>query len=220
MSGVPPYTLWKEIIRDYLPHCTLEQLQKAVGYYPGEIYKLVPEIKQKLVNFSESAPLYPDMERDRLFEAVSQFISHISEIAPLVVVLDDLQWADPSSLLLLQYLTRGIYRENLLLLGSYRDSEVEENNPLSPVLAELNRARLLQSVQLKRLSNDDVAQLIRQIFSQSEVPKDFCDRVYEKTGGNPFFVEEVIAALKEEGKIVCMRASIRLVQSLRLSSQR
>ena len=202
MNGVPPYMLWKEVIRDYLQHCTPEQLHNVVGYYPGEIAKLVPEIKRKLITFSESPPLSPDMERDRLFEAVSQFMTNISNMSPLVVVLDDLQWADSSSLLLLHYLSRGIYRENLLLVGAYRDSEVEERHPLSPVLSELNRARLLKAIQLKRMSRDDVAQLIRQILGKNDLPENFCARIYEKTYGNPFFVEEVLAALREEGVIL------------------
>ena len=201
-DGVPPYSPWKEIIKEYLQISTPEQLQRAVGYYPGEIYKIVPEIRQKLVTFSESPSLSPDLERDRLFEAVSQFVTNISQIAPLLVVIDDLQWADSSSLLLLHYLARGVYRENLLLLGAYRDTDVEEKHPLSPVLTELNRARLLQSVQLKRMSHAEVTEMIRQILSQGDVPEEFCKIVYDKTDGNPFFVEEVVASMKEEGVIV------------------
>ena len=162
------------------------------------------------------------MERDRLFEAVSQFVTNISKMTPLMVVLDDLQWADPSSLLLLHYLARGIYRENLFLLGAYRDTEVEEKHPLSPVLTELNRARLLQSAQLKRMSSDEVAEMIKQILGQSDVPKEFCELVYEKTNGNPFFVEEVIASLKEEEVIVREenKYKIREVSADRVSQDR
>jgi tetratricopeptide (TPR) repeat protein/KaiC/GvpD/RAD55 family RecA-like ATPase len=202
MNDVSPYSPWKEIIKDYLQVCTPEQLQRTVGYYPGEIYKIVPEIKQKLITFSESPPLSSEMERDRLFEAVSQFVTNISKITPLVVILDDLQWADSSSLLLLHYLARGIFRENLLLLGVYRDTEVEENHPLYPIMTELNRARLLQSTQLKRMSPNEITEMIRQILGQTDTPREFCELVYEKTNGNPFFVEEVIASLKEEGTIV------------------
>ena len=202
MNGVPPYSPWKEVVKGYLQVSTPEQLQRAVGYYPGEIYKIVPEVKQKLITFSESPPLSPEMERDRLFEAVSQFVTNISKTTPLMVVLDDLQWADSSSLLLLHYLARGIFRESLLLLGAYRDTEVEEKHPLSPILTELNRARLLKYAQLKRMSSEEVTEMIRQILKQNEVPKEFCELVYEKTDGNPFFVEEVMSSLKEEGIIV------------------
>jgi len=116
-------------------------------------------------------------------------------------VLDDLQWTDQSSLLLMHYLARGVLREHILFVGAYRDNEVDEKHPLSPVLAELNRERLLQSVPLKRMSLNDVSEMIKQILEQDDVPREFCQRVYQKTGGNPFFVEEVMKSLKEEGLI-------------------
>jgi serine/threonine protein kinase/tetratricopeptide (TPR) repeat protein len=198
MDGVPPYILWSEVIKDYLQACTPEQLYKVIGYYPGEVCKLVPEVKQKLGTVPQSLPISPEQERDRLFEAVSQFVINISKEAPLLVVLDDLQWTDQSSLLLLHYLARGIYRESLLLLGAYRDTDIDERHPLSPVLTELNRERLLQSAPLKRMSFNDVSEMIKQILEQEDVPKEFCELVYDKTRGNPFFVEEVINSLKEE----------------------
>jgi len=198
MDGVPPYILWNEVIKDYLQVCTPEQLYKVIGYYPGEVCKLVPEVKQKLGTFPQSLPISPEHERDRLFEAVSQFITNISKEAPLLVVLDDLQWTDQSSLLLLHYLARGVYREQLLLLGAYRDTDIDERHPLFPVLTELNRERLLQSAQLKRMSFDEVSEMIKRMLEQDDVPREFCELVYEKTRGNPFFVEEVIKSLKEE----------------------
>jgi tetratricopeptide (TPR) repeat protein/KaiC/GvpD/RAD55 family RecA-like ATPase len=201
MDGVPPYILWKEVVKDYLEVCTPEQLYKVIGNYPIEVSKLVPELKQMLRTIPESFPLSPENSRDRLFEAVSQFITNISKEAPLLVILDDLQWTDESSLLLLHYLARGAYKESLILLGAYRDTDVDERHPLKPVLAELNRERLLQSVQLKRMSFDDVSEMIKRILEQDDIPREFCELIYERTRGNPFFVEEVIKSLKEEGVV-------------------
>lgn len=201
MDGVPPYVLWEEVIKDYLEVCTPEQLYRVVGSYPIEVSKLVPELKQKLRTFPQSFPLSPEHSRDRLFEAVSQFITNISKETALLVILDDLQWTDQSSLLLLHYLARGVYRESLLLLGAYRETYVDDQHPLSPVLTELNRERLLQSIPLKRLSFDDVMEMIRRILEQEDVPIEFCQLAFQKTRGNPFFVEEVIKSLKEEGVI-------------------
>ncbi|UCE96308.1 MAG: tetratricopeptide repeat protein [Candidatus Bathyarchaeota archaeon] len=203
MDGIPPYVLWEEIIRDYLEVCTPEQLFRVIGSYPIEVSKLVPELTQKLRTFPQSFPLNPQNERNRLFEAVSQFISNISREAPLLVILDDLQWTDQSSLLLLHYLAQGVYKESLLLLGAYRHTYIDEKHPLSSVLAELNRERLLQSVPLKRMSFDDVSEMIKRILEQDKVPRDFCEMIYEKTRGNPFFVEEVIRSLKEE-ETICL----------------
>jgi tetratricopeptide (TPR) repeat protein len=201
MNGVPPYALWNEVIKDYLEASSPEQLYMAVGPYSAEVAKLVPELKLKLGAIPRSLPISPKHERDRLFEAVSQFITRISKESPLLVVLDDLQWADQTSLLLLHYLARGIYKRPLLLLGAYRETDIDEKHPLAPVLTELNRERLLQSVPLNRMSFNAVSEMIRQILEQRDVPKEFCELVYEKTRGNPFFVEEVMKSLKEAGVI-------------------
>jgi len=198
MDGVPPYVLWNDVIRDYLENCTSEQLYKVIGYYPAEVSKLVPEITQKLRVIPKSLPINPEHEQNRVFEAVSQFVTNISREAPLLIILDDLQWTDQSSLLLLHYLARGIHKESLLLLGAYRDAYVDEKHPLSPVLTELNRERLLQSVPLKRLSFNDASEMIKRILAQDDISTEFSKLVYEKTRGNPFFVEEVIESLKEE----------------------
>ena len=201
MDGVPPYIIWKEVIKDYLETCTPEQLYRVIGYYPAEVAKLVPELSQKLRAFPQSFPISPEQEQNRLFEAVSQFVTNISRETPLLVVLDDLQWTDPSSLLLLHYLARGVHRTPLLLLGAYRSTDIDAKHPLSQVLAELNRERLPQSVSLKRMSLNDISEMIKQILEQDDVPNEFCKLVYEKTRGNPFFAEEVIKSLKEEDVI-------------------
>jgi len=201
MDGFPPYVLWEEVIKDYLEVCTPEQLFRVIGSYPIEVSKLVPGLQQKLGAFPQSFPLSPEHSRHRLFEAVTQLITNISVEAPLLIILDDLQWTDQSSLLLLQYLAREVYKEALLILGAYRDTYVDRKHPLSLVLTELNRDRLLQSVPLKRLSSDDVSEMTDRILKQHEVPDEFRKLVYEKTRGNPFFVEEVIKSMKEEGVI-------------------
>jgi len=201
MDGVPPYVLWREAIKNYLEVCTPEKLFRVIGFYPSEVSKLVPELRQKLPTFPESLPIRPEQERDRLFEAVSQFVTNISKEEPLLVILDDLQWTDQSSLLLLHYLARGVYREHLLLLGAYRDTDIDERHPLTAVLTELNRERLLLSSLLKRLSLEDTSEMIKRSMEQDDVPREFCELLYERTRGNPFFVEEVVKSLKEEGVI-------------------
>ena len=198
MDGVPPYVLWSEVIRDYLDNSSPEQLYRVVGFYPAEVAKLVPELGQKLRTIPQSFPISPEQQQNRLFEAVSQFITNISREAPLLVVLDDLQWTDTSSLLLLHYMARGVQKTPLLLLGAYRSTDIDAKHPLTPVLTELNRERIPQSVSLKRMSLNDISEMIKQILEQEDIPTEFCRMVYEKTRGNPFFAEEVINSLKEE----------------------
>jgi tetratricopeptide (TPR) repeat protein/KaiC/GvpD/RAD55 family RecA-like ATPase len=201
MDGVPPYVLWREVIRDYLENANLEQLYKVIGFYPAEVAKVAPEISQKLKAIPQSFPISPEQEQNRLFEAVSQLITNIAREAPLLVVLDDLQWTDPSSLLLFHYLARGLEKTPLLLLGAYRTADVDAKHPLTPILAELKRECLPQSVSLKRMSPEDTSEMIKQILDQDDIPTEFCQKVHEKTGGNPFFTAEVIESLKEEDVI-------------------
>jgi tetratricopeptide (TPR) repeat protein/KaiC/GvpD/RAD55 family RecA-like ATPase len=201
MDGVPPYTIWKEVIKDYLVTCTLEHLDRVIGFYPAEVAKLVPEIGQKLTTIPPSFQINPEQEQNRLFEAVSQFITNISREAPLLVVLDDLQWTDPSSLLLLHYLARGVQEAPLLLLGAYRSTDIDDNHPMTPVLTELNRERLPQEIQLNRMSLSDISEMIKGVLEQEDVPEEFCRLVFDKTRGNPFFAEEVVKSLREEGVI-------------------
>ena len=201
MDGVPPYVLWCEVIRDYLDNTSLEQLYRVIGFYPAEVAKLVPELVEKLSAIPKSFPISPEQEQNRLFEAVSQFITNVARETPLLVILDDLQWTDPSSLLLLHYLARGAQKTPLLLLGAYRSTEIDAKHLLSSVLAEFNRERLAISVSLKRLSPGDVSALIGQMLQENDVPTELCRMIYEKTRGNPFFAEEVIKSLKEEDVI-------------------
>jgi predicted ATPase len=82
MDGVPPYVIWKEVIKDYMVTCTPEQLYRVIGYYPAEVAKLVPELSQKLRTIPQSISIDPEQEQNRLFEAVSQFITNISKRLP------------------------------------------------------------------------------------------------------------------------------------------
>jgi tetratricopeptide (TPR) repeat protein/tRNA A-37 threonylcarbamoyl transferase component Bud32 len=197
-ESVPPFVLWSEVIKGYVVTSAPEQVWRVIGLYPAEICKLVPEVKQKLVAVPQSVPISPEHERHRLFEAVSQFVNNISNENPLLVILDDLQWADQSSLLLLHYLAQGIHDEPLLILCAYRDGDIDEKHPLSPILTELNRERLPQTISLKRLSFVEIMDMIKQTLEQEDVSEEFCQLVYEKTRGNPFFVEEVVKSLKED----------------------
>jgi len=119
-NDIPPYVLWSEVIKQFAATSTPEQVWRVIGLYPAEVCKVAPEISQKLASVPQSPPISPESEQRRLFEAISQFITNISRDAPLLVILDDLQWADQSSLLLLHYLARGIQNEALAHIATVR----------------------------------------------------------------------------------------------------
>ena len=106
-------------------------------------------------------------------------------------MLDDLHWADAPTLLLLRHLARALERDRLLVLGTYRQTEVDEAHPLSPALAELRRARALETLAISGLGEEDVSALISS-RSEGGFPASLVRSIVERTEGNPFFVEEVL----------------------------
>jgi len=199
-EGAVPYQPWSAIIKEYVRWAPPLLVFKAVGTFAPELAKLVPELGEKLGTIPPSASALGAQEHVRLYEAVAQFFVSISRETPLALFLDDLQWFDDASMGLLHHMVRAITAEHLLVIGAYRDLDLEDQRSLSRSVAEINRERLSYALPLKRLAFDHVLQMVRQTFGE-KVPGELPDLVYAKTEGNPFFVEEVLRSLVEEGAV-------------------
>jgi len=199
-EGTVPYQPWSDIIKEYVRWAPSLLLFKAVGTFAPELAKLIPEVGEKLGTIPPPTSVPNVQQHIRLYEAVTQFFVNISKESPLVLFLDDLQWFDDASMGLLHHMARAITAEHLLVVGAYRDLELEDQRSLSRSVAEINRERLSYALPLKRLAFDHVLQMIRQTFGE-KVPGELPDLVYDKTEGNPFFVEEVLRSLVEEGAV-------------------
>ena len=199
-EGAVPYKPWSDIIKEYTRWAPPLLVFKAVGTFATELVKLVPELGEKLGTIPPSASTPGVPEHIRLYEAVSQFFVNISKESPLVLFLDDLQWLDDASMALLHHMARAITTEHLLVVGTYRDLELDDQRSLSRSVAEINRERLSYALPLKRLAFDHALQMIRQTFGD-KFPDELPDLIYGKTEGNPFFVEEVLRSLVEEGAV-------------------
>ena len=176
-------------------------LLDELGATASEFAKLIPEVRKALPEIEASTPLEPVQERLRLFSSIAEYFRGLSRRGPLVMVLEDLHWADAASLSLLQHLARSLQSERVLILGSYRDVELDRKHPLADALREMNRERLYSRVSLRRLSQEGVGAMVRGMFEQSHVSDEFLDLLYRETEGNPFFVEEVLKSLVEEGAL-------------------
>src|SRR5262249_26436978 len=108
----------------------------------------------------------PNGERMRMFDSVASFLVNASKANPIMLDLEDLHWADKPSLLLLQHLARRFKGSRLVVVGTYRDVELDRSHPLSAVLAELRRERLYQRLLLRGLSESEVKELIEAIWQQ------------------------------------------------------
>jgi DNA-binding SARP family transcriptional activator/tetratricopeptide (TPR) repeat protein len=133
--------------------------------------------------------------RHRLFDTVDAALTDLVARAPLLLVIDDFHWADHGTLLLTSFLLRSTRTGPMLVLGTYRDTELGRHTPLTAALAELTRSGALDRIDVRGLPLDDVARLTRRVLGSDEV----APRVHARTAGNPFFVEEVLRELVEAG---------------------
>ncbi len=174
------------------------RLREAVGESGRLILDTLPDFAALLGDQRELNELSPEAARGRMHETYRRFIHALARRGhPLVLLLDDLQWADAATLELLPILLDAAASCSLLLLGSYRDDEVAEHHALRKCLAALERAGLpVRSIELGPLAEDDVRALLRDALSlPGEAVAPLAARVHAKTGGNPFFVGQFLKTL-------------------------
>lgn len=153
----------------------------------------------------ESLPVPPepsgDGAQDRLLWSVSGFLSALAEQVPVALLLDDLHWADSSSLELLRHIAHQTRRDRVLILGTYRDVEVGRQHPLERALHELDRQGLIERVAVRRLAKEGATALVAASFDEQEISVEFADLLYKRTEGNPFFLQQVVRDLVERGDL-------------------
>jgi predicted ATPase/DNA-binding CsgD family transcriptional regulator len=131
-----------------------------------------------------------DARRGYLFELVAALFARLSERQPLVLVLEDLHWADASTRDLIGFLVRSARLPHVLLIATYRTDELQRGHPLRPFLAELDRVRGVHRMELDRLDREGTAEMLTQLLGVEPDPKTV-DTVSERTQGNPFFIEQL-----------------------------
>ena len=194
-ESVIPYQPFVEALRQYVSDCDPIDLEAQIGGDPAALAALVPEVATPSL---VTAPRVEAGDRYRLFDAVAAFLSTISISSPMVLVLDDLQWADQATLLLLKHLVMDPRPASILIVGTYRDGEVPTSHPLSLLQADLGRDHTIDRVHLIGLGVGDVAVMFEEMTGQAP-PAAVAERLQADTKGNPFFVEEVISLLAEAG---------------------
>ena len=187
---VVPYQPFVEALGHYIACCPPAELAVQVNPRRAQLAAIVPELEDTRATAATAGP-GAEQERFRLFEAVSSLLADAAHLRPLVLVLDDLHWADRPSLLLLRHLARSAKDAPLMILGTYRPVEVGEAHPLAEALAELRRARAVDRLSLSGLGEAEVAELIAG-RAGLQPPRGFVRRVVDRGGGNPFFIEELL----------------------------
>jgi tetratricopeptide (TPR) repeat protein len=195
-----PYLAFVEAMRSYVLNREPEDLRKELGSGATDVVRIVSEIREKLKVEPRPAE-NPEEDRYRLMQAVTSFLSHAADVKPMLVILEDLHDADKGTLEMLTYISRNLTNTRLLLIGTYRDVEVDRNHPLSAALAELRRVSSFGRVLLRGLNIDEVRRMLASI-TQEEIPISLAEAVYRQTEGNPLFVQEVVRYLTEEKLLI------------------
>jgi class 3 adenylate cyclase/tetratricopeptide (TPR) repeat protein len=197
----PPFSPFAEAIREYTETADDAAIRSALGKDAGVLARLVPALRDRLPDIPEPPQLPAEGERYRLLEAVSSFFGSAATARPLVLVLDDLHWADSGTIAMLRHVARQATGQRILLLGAYRDVEVDAQHPLVAALPDLRRETAFERVVLRGLENADVGRLLN-VIAEQDVPDDLVRAIAEETEGNPFFIREVLLHLIEEGKVL------------------
>ena len=196
-GGAPAYWPWLQCIRAYVETADPGKLHQEMGPGAADISEILPELAAKLHGLERPPALEPEQARFRLMFSITNFLKGVSQSQPLVLVLDDLQWADESSLLLLEFLTREIPASSLMIVGAYRDGELTGRHPLSQTLGNLVRERHFHRVQLEGLSRKEVGEFV-EAKSGVAVSDAAVNTLHQRTGGNPLFVGEVVGSVSAE----------------------
>ena len=198
-----PYQLFTEALGHFVTHTPEGQLVAHVDAHGSELARLVPALATRLPGLAPSKTTDADTERYQLFAAVVGLLVLVSRQQPVVVVLDDLQWADEASLQLLRHVIASDQPMRLLVVGIHRDSELSRSHPLVEALAALHRQHGVTRIELTGLDDSGVVSLMEAVAGHSldDAAVDLAHALCRETDGNPFFVSEVLRHLAETGAI-------------------
>src|SRR5262245_60784680 len=196
-----PYGPFAEALSEYARRAAAETLRADLGVGAAALTRLVPELCERLPDLPEPVALQPDEERVRLLDAVVQWLLALAARAPTVVVIDDLHWADHGTVAMLRHVARFARRGQLLVLGAYRDVEIDGQHPLRDALGTLPRETTYEQIALAGLDPAAVRELLIMVTDQ-KVPPALVTAITRETSGNPFFIREVLLHLVEERTLV------------------
>jgi class 3 adenylate cyclase/tetratricopeptide (TPR) repeat protein len=196
-----PYQPWVESLSHLLEHAPGDLLERCLERHGATLARLVPVLARR----TDTIPAAGDAEGDRfvLLEAITDILRTAGAESPVVLVVDDLQWADAASLQLLRHVVTAAPSPAMLVIGTYRDSDVARDHPLTSFLADMRREPNVARVALRGLDDDEILALMEGAagYEMQDDGIALAHAVYEETDGNPFFTGELLRHLYETGAI-------------------
>ena len=198
MEGAPPYVPFVEMFEYAARAVPGAAFRHALGDHAPEVARIVPELRRTFPDMPPPLEVPPEQQRWLLFNACRDVVARTSEMSPLVLVFEDLHWADEPSLQLLVHMAPVVATHAILAIGTYRDVELDVRRPFANVLEALVRERRASKLTLRRLHESGVTGMLAAMSGQP-APDSLASLVFRETEGNPFFVEEVFQHLRECG---------------------
>jgi class 3 adenylate cyclase len=198
-----PYQPFVEALRHYVEVGPESVLQAFAARYGGLLARLVPRLVERFPEMAAAAPTDPETERYLLFDAVVRLLAAASVDAPLLLVLDDLHWADRNSLLLLRHVVQAAVPMRVLVVATYRQSDVTPGHPLEDVLVTLVGEPAVERLGLGGLDDDEVVEFMAEAAGHhlDEEGVALARWLRRETDGNPFFAYEILRHLVESEAI-------------------
>ena len=197
-----PYQPFLDSLGHYVRFAPRHELEAHVAAYGGEVTRLVPALAHRVPEAPAPSASDPDTERYLAFTAAIGLLAEACRHRPVLLVLDDLHWADQASLALLRQLVTASAGLPLLVIGTFRSSDVAPDDPLSDTLAALWREPGVSRLDLAGLTFDDVLDLCVAMAGHQIEDLDLVTDLQRDTGGNPFFVRELLRHMVEAGALV------------------
>ncbi len=186
LEDYEPYHPFKNALRKFLT------IEREIGEFESVISP-----SQSSDGKAQTKQMF-DAQRKSVFYGTTKFLESLCEFKPLVLFLDDLQWADKGTLNLLDYMTGRLKDKPVLILGTYRPGDVSEDDPLKETMRRMSRKRLYEKIELSPLETESIEDLIKSLTNVEEVPESFVESMEEKTNGNPLFIIENLNQMIEE----------------------
>ena len=188
--GAPAFWPWTQVMQTLIGQFPVETVVAALGQRAADVSQLVPDVHSLVPGLEPPPALGPEFERFRLCDALTRSIRALAAAQPLVVVLEDLHWADASSLEMLTFLSDAVLEAPVLLVATYRDVGARTTSTLNETLGDLAQQPVVRRLDVAGLDVDDVRTLIA--TDQHESGDELVRTVHRRTQGNPFFLVEIL----------------------------
>jgi DNA-binding winged helix-turn-helix (wHTH) protein/tetratricopeptide (TPR) repeat protein len=199
-AGAPPYAPFAELLEQAARSSAAPMLREALGQDAADVAWICPELRKAYDDIPPGAGLPIEPTRRYLFNALRDVLERLAMRRPLVLLLDDLHWADEATLDLLRHLSERLAQARLLVVGTHRNAEADVRGPFRDWWADVHRQRLGQQLVLRPLSEAAGVALIAELAGSRVAPA-LAESIYRATGGNAFFIEEMVRLLAQEGRL-------------------